>query len=59
MIEYVDHKNYRKYMKIFKKCLKGDVLFLLHTIGVKYIYVGSDPWLTKFIFPQGELPSIN
>jgi cyclopropane-fatty-acyl-phospholipid synthase len=35
MFENVGYKNYRQYIKVVRKCLKDNGLFLLHTIGSK------------------------
>ncbi len=58
MIEHVGQKNYRTFMKIVHRCLKDDGLFLLHTIGSNKSVKKSDPWIEKYIFPNGMLPSI-
>lgn len=58
MFEHVGHLNYKKYMKIAHKCLADDGLFLLHTIGSNTTSVMTDPWIAKYIFPNGMLPSI-
>ncbi len=58
MIEHVGYKNYRTYMAVVHKCLKDDGLFLLHTIGGNKSITSTDPWINKYIFPNGMLPSI-
>lgn len=58
MIEHVGVKNYRTYMNVVKKCLKPEGLFLLHTIGRNRSVVKSDPWISKYIFPNSMIPSI-
>ena len=58
MFEHVGLKNYKEFFKIAKKCLKEDGLFLLHTIGSLKSGNNTDPWLNKYIFPNGMLPSI-
>jgi len=58
MFEHVGRKNYRTFMKKVHKLLKKDGIFLLHTIGNNISKRTSDPWLSKYIFPHGELPSI-
>jgi cyclopropane-fatty-acyl-phospholipid synthase len=58
MFEHVGVKNYREYFQIANKCLKENGLFLLHTIGRLTPGGDSDPWLTKYIFPNGSLPSL-
>ena len=58
MIEHVGYKNYRTYMKIAHHCLKDDGLFLLQTIGGSKSMTRIDPWINKYIFPNGLIPSI-
>jgi len=58
MIEHVGYKNYRTYMEVVHRCLKDDGLFLLHTIGGNKSVTSVDPWMNKYIFPNGMLPSI-
>ena len=57
MFEHVGHKNYRAYMEVVRRCLEPGGLFLLHTIGSKFTQSRTDPWLTRYIFPNGMLPS--
>lgn len=57
MFEHVGYKNYRTFMKIVRRCLKDRGLFLLHTIGTNNLEPGADPWIDKYIFPNGMLPS--
>lgn len=60
MFEHVGHLNYSTYMKIVNQNLKDDEgIFLLHTIGNNISYVASDPWIAKYIFPNGMIPSIS
>ena len=58
MFEHVGHLNYRTYMQIIHDSLVDDGLFLLHTIGNNYSTTHSSPWISKYIFPNGMLPSI-
>jgi len=58
MFEHVGYKNYKKYMEVVHRCLKEDGLFLLHTIGRNYSRSATDPWLNKYIFPNGMTPSV-
>ena len=57
MFEHVGYKNYKTFMKTVHKLLKSDGLFLLHTIGSNHQRKGTDPWIDKYIFPNGMLPS--
>ncbi|NQV92946.1 cyclopropane fatty acyl phospholipid synthase [Candidatus Kaiserbacteria bacterium] len=58
MFEHVGYKNYREYMKVVNRSLKDNGLFLLHTIGSSRSVSSNDPWIDKYIFPGGMLPSI-
>ncbi len=57
MFEAVGPKNYRAYMQKVRDVLKGDGLFLLHTIGHSKTTRNVEPWFHKYIFPNGHLPS--
>lgn len=56
-MEHVGYKNYREYMHIVHRCLKEEGLFLLHTIGNTVSVTKGEPWMDKYIFPNGMLPS--
>lgn len=58
MFEHVGWKNYRTFMRVVHRSLKDDGIFLLHTIGGNESTRTCDPWVTKYIFPNGMLPSI-
>lgn len=58
MFEHVGYKNYRTYMEVASEHLKDGGLFLLHTIGSNISAVNTDPWIDRYIFPNGMLPSI-
>ena len=58
MFEHVGYKNYQNYFKIVRRSLKDGGLFLLHTIGSNVSLIQNDPWVNKYIFPNGLLPSI-
>jgi cyclopropane-fatty-acyl-phospholipid synthase len=58
MIEHVGYKNYRAYMEVVRHCMEDHGLFLLHTIGGNKSVKSVDPWINKYIFPNGMLPSI-
>ncbi|MEJ0053876.1 MAG: cyclopropane fatty acyl phospholipid synthase [bacterium] len=57
MIEAVGAKNFRTYMKVVERCLKPGGFFLLQAIGNNESVIAGDPWITKYIFPNGMLPS--
>ncbi len=58
MFEHVGRKNYDQFMESTYRCLKPGGIFLLHTIGSNESKVSCDPWVEKYIFPNGMLPSI-
>ncbi len=58
MFEHVGRKNYRTYIEVTRRLLDEDGLFLLHTIGSNVQKAGADPWISKYIFPNGMLPSL-
>jgi cyclopropane-fatty-acyl-phospholipid synthase len=58
MFEHVGTKNYDTYFSVARRSLKDDGLFLLHTIGRNRRKGGVDPWINKYIFPNGELPAL-
>lgn len=58
MFEHVGPKNYQTYFDVVKRNIKPDGLFLLHTIGSNKSDLSVDPWIDKYIFPNGCLPSI-
>ena len=57
MFEHVGPKNYEIYFDTAKRLLAPGGLFLLHSIGLAATSQGTDPWLDKYIFPNGKLPS--
>jgi cyclopropane-fatty-acyl-phospholipid synthase len=58
MFEHVGVRNYRTYLKKARELLRTDGLFLLHTIGTNHSSMHTDPWIEKYIFPNGQLPSL-
>ncbi|QHM75625.1 Cyclopropane-fatty-acyl-phospholipid synthase [Mixta theicola] len=58
MFEHVGPKNYPTYFEVADRNLKPDGLFLLHTIGAIKTDMNVDPWIDKYIFPNGCLPSV-
>lgn len=58
MFEHVGPKNYATYFDVVDRNLKPDGIFLLHTIGAIKTDMSVDPWIDKYIFPNGCLPSV-
>lgn len=57
MFEHVGHRNYNTYFETVQRLLVKEGLFVLHTIGSNHSIVSADPWINKYIFPNGVLPS--
>ena len=57
MFEHVGRKNYADFFELAHQHLKDEGLFLLHTIGCSKTKIATDPWVHKYIFPNGYIPS--
>ena len=57
MFEHVGVKNYARFFDIVRNLLKKDGVFVLQTIGRNGSTNRTDPWITKYIFPNSMLPS--
>ncbi len=57
MFEHVGPKNHEHFFAIVERLLKDHGLFLLHTIGNHLTTRKLDPWMDKYVFPNGRLPS--
>jgi cyclopropane-fatty-acyl-phospholipid synthase len=57
MFEHVGPKNYATFFAVTERLLAPDGLVLLHTIGDSRTSLHIDPWIEKYIFPNGKLPS--
>jgi cyclopropane-fatty-acyl-phospholipid synthase len=57
MFEHVGVKNYAAYFETVRRCLREDGLTLLHAIGGNTSSNHTDPWITKYIFPNSMIPS--
>lgn len=58
MFEHVGCKNHRAFFDVARRCLADDGLFLLHTIGKNLRRTVTDPWIDRYIFPNGDLPAL-
>lgn len=59
MFEHVGLKNYQTYFDSVSRSLNPGGLFLLHTIGNDVTTHVTDPWIDKYVFPNGKIPSAN
>lgn len=58
MFEHVGPRNYDNFFRVVKQALSESGLFLLHTIGSLKTDLTVNPWIEKYIFPNGCLPSM-
>lgn len=59
MFEHVGPKNYPAYFQTVQRSLHEQGLFLLHTIGQNTPALSLDPWIERYIFPNGALPAVS
>ena len=59
MFEHVGIGNYRQFFKKLRSCLKPDGVALIHTIGNSRPTHTADPFIRKYIFPGGFIPSLS
>jgi cyclopropane-fatty-acyl-phospholipid synthase len=57
VIEHIGYRNYRTLMEMLSENLNEDGICLLQTIGGNYDAKYTDPWIDKYIFPNGMLAS--
>lgn len=57
MLEHVGRGSYELFMENAEAALKLEGLFLLHYISAQKEHEG-DPWIKKYIFPGGTIPSL-
>ena len=57
MVEHVGRDNYSQFLSCAKEVMKPGGLFLLHFISALKEHPG-DPWIKKYIFPGGMVPSL-
>jgi len=58
IMEHVGYQNYGTYMNTVNRCLKENGLAFIHTIGSNESAKHINPWLDRYIFPNGMLPSM-
>lgn len=58
MMEHVGYKNYKTYTETIARSLKDDGLCLIQVIGRNVSARKADAWISKYIFPNGMVPSI-
>jgi cyclopropane-fatty-acyl-phospholipid synthase len=59
MFEHVGLGNYEEFFETCRDRLTDDGVMLLHTIGCSDEPSVTNPWITRYIFPGGHLPSLS
>ena len=57
MFEHVGYRNYDTFMRVVRRLVADDGLFLLHTIGSNRSQKRNDAWTERYIFPNSMIPS--
>jgi len=59
MFEHVGASRYDEFFTAARRLLKDDGVMLLHSIGRNYVPGATNPWIRKYIFPGGHIPSLS
>ena len=59
MFEHVGRSSYRDFFRTCRDLLTDDGVMVLHTIGCLAKPGFTTPWLDKYIFPGGYIPSLS
>jgi cyclopropane-fatty-acyl-phospholipid synthase len=59
MFEHVGVARYDEYFRTVRRQLKDDGVMLLHSIGRNSMPGATNPWIRKYIFPGGYIPSLS
>ena len=59
MFEHVGVAGYDEYFETVRRQLKDDGVMLLHSIGRNSTPGATNPWIRKYIFPGGYIPSLS
>ena len=59
MFEHVGVSHYRRYFDTCRDLLSVDGVMLLHSIGQFEEPADTNPWIQKYIFPGGYIPSLS
>jgi cyclopropane-fatty-acyl-phospholipid synthase len=59
MLEHVGHRNYRTFFETARRCLTPDGRLLVQTIGGNKPSFCTDPWISRYIFPNSMIPSVS
>jgi cyclopropane-fatty-acyl-phospholipid synthase len=59
MFEHVGVNHYDEFFTKVRRLLKDDGVMLLHSIGRNSVPGVTNPWIRKYIFPGGYIPSLS
>jgi len=59
MFEHVGLRDYATFFEQASRLLADDGVMLLHTIGKTAVPGPVNPWIAKYIFPGGRLPTLS
>lgn len=59
MFEHVGRSGFDAFFAALQRVLRPDGVALVHSIGTMAPGGGSDPWIRKYIFPGGYLPTLS
>ena len=59
MFEHVGKKNFNTYFDQVRNFLKPNGVAVIHTIGSSKQPMPTNPWIKKYIFPGGYIPSLS
>ena len=59
MFEHVGPAHYDAFFQACRARLAEDGVMLLHTIGRTGMPAATNPWITRYIFPGGHLPTLS
>ncbi len=59
MFEHVGKRNFATYFERVKALLKDDGVAAIHTIGSATEPTPTNPWIKRYIFPGGYIPSLS
>jgi cyclopropane-fatty-acyl-phospholipid synthase len=58
MLTHVGYKNYRQFMEIMNRCIEPGGIMLVESVGGHKSTSNCEPWINRYIFPGGVLPSL-
>ncbi|MYD44371.1 MAG: class I SAM-dependent methyltransferase [Gammaproteobacteria bacterium] len=59
MFEHVGRRNYPVYFERVRDMLNDDGIAVIHTIGSAVEPTPTNPWIKRYIFPGGYIPSLS